>query len=160
MKFYFSIHLLVSHLLSWLPSATFRIESDSFSFFLNLMGPCWQPTCQLATITSSELIGVNWPALRSTTRLPLTHVTSAKQLLVWWISSLMKGRPSTTFTCWDSALALTQPDGLEPASKSVHCRESPVHCRLFLFFLDSRVLFSFLFFAVRPPFSLHSNSCL
>ncbi len=28
------------------------------------------------------------------------------------------------------------------------------------FFLDSRVLFSFLFFAVRPPFSLHSNSCL
>ena len=31
MKFYFSIHLLVSHLLSWLPSATFRVQSDSFS---------------------------------------------------------------------------------------------------------------------------------
>ena len=30
----------------------------------------------------------------------------------------------------------------------------------FVSFLDSRVLFSFLCFAVRPPFSLHSNSCL
>lgn len=82
-----------------------------------------QRTCQLGTTTSLGWIGVNWPELRSTTLQQLTHVTLAKQLPVWWISSLTKGRPSTTFTCWDLVWVLMLPDGLEQVSKSVHCRE-------------------------------------